>query len=285
MATMTDTNCGCGSSTSTASSTGTATTMAKGTIERPRFFPRQLITPDDLTLGQDYFRHKIRRLNRYLHGWGVVCGTRVEPAKQAWKVIIHKGYILGPYGDEIVIERDLCFDVRTRCFADSGGDACDEIADPLGSNQTLDSRRGGTPYYVAVRYKEMPSRPVRVQPVGCGCDDTSCEYSRWRDGYEICMLDQCPASMGTPPDLSAITTPQGIPDCPPCPTDPWVVLAQVTTDDQGTVTKVDNCFCRRMVVSLAPYWWRCNEPPIVVDTAPPPPVDGTQPVPAPAPNA
>jgi hypothetical protein len=278
MATMTDTNCGCGGTT-TASGTAT-TTMAKGTIERPRFFPRQLVTPDDLTLGQDYFRHKIRRLNRYLHGWGVVCGTRVEPSKQVWKVIIHRGYILGPYGDEIVMERDICFDVRTRCFAASSGDACDEIVDPLCPDQTLEPRRGGKPYYIAVRYKEMPSRPVRVQPVGCGCDDTSCEYSRWRDGYEICVLDQCPPSHATPPDLNNLTRPTGIPDCPPCPTDPWVVLAQVTTDDQGHVTKVDNCVCRRMVVSLAPYWWRCNEPPIVVE---PPNDGGDTPVPTPPP--
>jgi hypothetical protein len=114
--------------------------------------------------------------------------------------------------------------------------------------------------------------------VGCGCDDTSCEYSRWRDGYEICVLDQCPAShMTPPPDLNTITRPTGIPDCQPCPTDPWVVLAQVTTDDQGAVKQIDNCTCRRMVLSLAPYWWKCNEPPIVVDT--PPPDDGGQPPP------
>ena len=41
-----------------------AVTLDKGAIERPRFFPRQLVTPDDLTLGQDYFRNKLRRLTR-----------------------------------------------------------------------------------------------------------------------------------------------------------------------------------------------------------------------------
>ena len=30
--------------------------LDRGAIERPRFFPRQLVTPDDLTLGQEYFR-------------------------------------------------------------------------------------------------------------------------------------------------------------------------------------------------------------------------------------
>lgn len=267
MATMTESNCGCGSTTAAEG----ATTSMRGTIERPRFFARQLITPDDLTLGQDYFRNKIRRINRYLHGWGVVCGARVDASKKAWKVIVRPGYLLGPFGDEIVIEHDLCFDLRTRCVAVSSGDACDQIVDPLCPDRTLEPRRADKPYFVAVRYKEIPSRPVRVQPVGCGCDDTSCEYSRWRDGYEICVLDGCPPTTNRDaPDLRNILEPTGIPDCPPCPTDPWVVLAEVTIDAQGNVTRIDNCSCRRMVLSLAPYWWRCNETPTVIDPPPSP---------------
>ncbi|MEZ5351532.1 MAG: hypothetical protein R2762_02765 [Bryobacteraceae bacterium] len=243
-------------------------------IERPRFFPRQLVTPDDLTLGQDYFRNKIRRINRYLHGWGVVCGTRVVNPKtpQPWKVVIQTGYILGPYGDEIVIDRDICFDLRVRCMEAAAGDACTEVADPLCPDQTISTRRGEKPYYIAVRYKDMAARPVRVQPAGCGCDDSQCEYSRWRDGYEICVLDECPDAGAEPPDLDQISKQEGIPDCPPCPSVPWVVLAEVTTDGQGRVTKIDNCKCRRMVRTLAPYWWRCKEPAIVIDP-PPGPVD------------
>jgi hypothetical protein len=270
MSTMAESTCGCGSTTTSDATTA----LGKGSIERPRFFARQLVTPDDLTLGQEYFRNKIRRINRYLHGWGVVCGTRVDPSKKPWKVIIRKGYILGPYGDEIVIEREICFDLRTRCMAVTSGDACDEIVDPLCPDQTLEPRKAGKPYYVAVRYKEIPSRPVRVQPVGCGCDDVSCEYSRWRDGYEICVLDQCPGSHLNPPDLDKIAKPSGIPDCPPCPTDPWVVLAEVTTDEQGNVKTIDNCKCRRMLLSLAPYWWKCNEEVIVVEPPPPVPPEG-----------
>lgn len=259
---MSTNNCNCSS-----------TVIDKGVIERPRFFPRQLVTPDDLTLGQDYFRNKLRRHNRYLHGWGVVCGTKVVmPATpKAWKVVIQKGYILGPYGDEILIEQEICFDVRTRCLSVTSGDACGEVIDPLCPDQTLDPRPSSKPAFLAVRYKEMPSRPVRVQPVGCGCDDTLCEYSRWRDGYEVCVLDACPPSHQTaPPKWDDVIKPHGIPDCPPCPDDPWVVLAKVETDDKGNITSIDNCTCRRMVLSLASVWSRCNEPVIK-----PPPVEST----------
>ena len=50
-------------------------------VELPRYYPRQLITPDDLTLEQDYFLARHRRHNRLLHGWGVVCGALVCPVK------------------------------------------------------------------------------------------------------------------------------------------------------------------------------------------------------------
>lgn len=230
-------------------------------LERPRFFPRQLITTDDLTLGQDYLRNKLRRLVRFLHGWGVVCGARVVTpvSAAAWQVVVQRGYILGPYGDEILIERDVCFDLRTRCAAGASGDACGEPADPWCADTWPEPQPAG-PRFVAVRYKEMMSRPVRLQPAGCGCDDAQCEYSRWRDGYEICVLDRCPDSHASPPAFDTFGKPAHIPDCPDCPSEPWVVLATVVVNENGEVQSIDNCSCRRMVFSLAPFWWRCTDP-------------------------
>lgn len=271
--------CGCTSTSSAGGITG------RGSIERPRFFPRQLVTPDDLTLGQEYFRNKLRRMNRYLHGWGVVCGAKVETSTKPWMVIVHPGYILGPYGDEIVIEQDVCFDLRTRCTS-GGADACDDVViDPLCPDRIVDTgRTGNAPLYIALRYKEVPARPVRVAPVGCGCDDTSCEFSRWQDGYEICVLDACPDSHAKPPSLDQFAKPTTIPECPPCPTEPWVVLAIATVDGQGRVVSIDNCGCRRMVRTLAPYWWQCSDPVVQAPAPTPAPVPAPAPAPVPGTN-
>ena len=64
---------------STSSCCGGSSTSpcANSIAELPRYYPRQLITPADLTLEQDYFRDRLRRHNRLLHGWGVVCGALV----------------------------------------------------------------------------------------------------------------------------------------------------------------------------------------------------------------
>lgn len=233
--------------------------------ERPRYYARQLITPDDLTLEQDYFRDKLRRHNRLLHGWGVVCGALVCPAPKAdrkranefepWKVMVKPGYILGPYGDEINLDCCRTVDLRTQGVTGITGEPCVEAPDPWCS-EVFEPREAGDSY-VAVRYREVRTRPVRVQPVGCGCDDTHCEYSRWRDGYEIGILTHCSDSHANPPRVEDLFK-GSIPSCPPCPEEPWVVLAKVTIGTNGEVTNIDNCVCRRMVAAYGHFWWKCE---------------------------
>jgi hypothetical protein len=214
--------------------------------ERPRYYARQLVTPEDMTLEQDYFRAKMRRHNRFLHGWGVVCGASVVAANQAWKVIVKSGYVLGPFGDEIYIDSDQCVDVRTPCTppASSGGD-CEEAQPAPPANATQ---------YIAVQYVERQTRLLRVPLGGCGCNDNACEYSRYCDSYQICVLDHC-ANASDAPNLNLG---QGAaPDCLPCPSEPWVMLAAFTVDANGVVT-VMQCDCRRQVLAFGSFWWACG---------------------------
>jgi hypothetical protein len=233
-----------------------------GVLERPRYYPRQLITPTDMTLEQKYFRDRLRRHNRLLHGWGVVCGATVcrvpastGSAAEPWMVRVTPGYILGPHGDEILIQKDATIDLRT--LSSGGGPECDggENLDPWCA--PISMKPDNSPVYLAVRFEENMSRPVRVQPGGCGCDDSGCEYSRWTDGYRFGLVSECPTTHLTPPDLDDLM--KGLlPSCPECPIDPWVVLARVEFDGEGTITAIDNCSCRRMAVSFARAWWQCQ---------------------------
>ncbi|MEE9128635.1 MAG: hypothetical protein V3T84_01350 [Phycisphaerales bacterium] len=236
-----------------------------------------------MTLDQSYFRSRLRLHNRMLHGWGVVCGARVcrvpAPADdksngqcdngatdcdgyKPWKIIVKRGYILGPYGDDIVVGCDHEVDLRTIGVTGISGESTEDAEDPWCC--ATSTRQGDGCYWVAVKYKECKARPVRVQPVGCGCDDTRCEYSRWRDGYEIGIRDSCPEDQWTEPQLPHLSAFKGIadgciPPCPPCPKEPWVVLAQVCVDENACIKSIDNCSCRRLVVSFAHYWWKCDE--------------------------
>jgi len=242
-------------------------------LERTRFFPRQLVTPEDLTQDQIYFRDKARRHNRMLHGWGVACGAEVkelaDEKKSAlpWKVCIEPGYVLGPCGDEILIERCVELDLRTS-GVDGAELACTEApADPWCSDVRID-RAADRPLYIAVRYAECKTRPVRAQGAGCGCDDSPCEYSRIRDGYVIAVLDRLPSSHDPMPPVDPLAMLLGctmskekgriVPrPCPPCPDEPWVVLADVVPDANGKLA-IDNFAHRRFVVSFGAVYTQCR---------------------------
>ncbi len=225
--------------------------------ERPRYFARQLVTPDDMTLEQDYFRARLRRHNRYLHGWGVVCGAEVVESTKPWKVIVKPGYVLGPYGDEIFIEHDQCIDVRKRCVTPETPDdeECIE-ANPVAADVDDEDQ------WLAIRYIEKKTRLVKVPLGGCGCEDSSCEHTRFQDAYEICVIDHCPESHQNPPGPPFLGGGQNkpeAPDCPECQEEPWVVLSAFTVDDDGTVT-LRQCDCRRQVLAFGDFWWSCSAP-------------------------
>lgn len=245
---------------------GTTSACDTSIAEVPRYYPRQLITPEDLTLEQDYFRDRMRRHNRLLHGWGVVCGALVCPASTTdtngvvsltpWEVIVQPGYILGPYGDEIILDCTRTVDLRTTGVSGVTGDPCVDAPDPWCSQVTV-QRTTGT-LYIAIKYQRSMTRPVRVQPIGCGCDDNTCECSRWHDGYQIGILTCCPDANQTPPKGDNLFK-GDVPSCPNCPPQPWVVLAAVQVDSDGNIVSIDNCACRRLVASLGGFWWQCSQ--------------------------
>jgi len=264
--------------TNTNCCSATASPCDTSIAELPRYYPRQLITPDDLTLEQNYFRDRLRRHNRLLHGWGVVCGALVCPVPNPnakgssdrflpWQVQVQQGYILGPYGDEIIVDCVRTVDIRTSGTTGITGEPCLDAPDPWCS-QIYVTRDSTTTLFVAVKYRQCMTRPVRVMPAGCGCNDTSCEYSRWQDGYEIGVLTECPSCNDGPPTVGMNTDgvkldliPQGdVPGCPDCSCGPWVGLAEIAFDANGTITKINNSSCRRMVMSFSQFWWSNQGP-------------------------
>jgi hypothetical protein len=206
----------------TASSGGcTCQACSQAALERVRYFPRQLLTVDDMVTDQNYFREKLRRHNRYLHGTGVVCGLWVTPSPTSdapWQVAISAGYAVGPYGDEIYVDETVYLDLA-RCAAGDTTDPCD----PTVYNAA--AKGIGRRLFVAIQYAECLAKPVRSMAAGCGCADVGCEFSRIRDSFELgCTLTPPHAP---PPLICALRSKNAVVPCPPDPTDPWVVLAEV----------------------------------------------------------
>jgi hypothetical protein len=223
-------------------------------LERTRFFPRQLVAPNDLTQDQIYFREKLRRHNRLLHGWGIVCGARVD-ISEGCTVIIRPGYVLGPYGDEMVIDPELTIDV---CKPDSVGALDCFDRDPWCRDVTR--LADGSTVYLAVRYVEHETRPVRVPGCGCGCDEAECEYSRTRDDYEVKVLTELPrdyeaAAMSAWENTHSCAGGRDRP-CPRCPEGPWVILADLVLSGGSIVEPVGEAH-RRYVAAFGNYAFTC----------------------------
>jgi hypothetical protein len=69
--------------------------------KRPRFFPGELITAEDLQLEQQYLLERFKRHNRTLHGFGIVTGLTVKV--KGGRVNVEPGVALDCEGNELVI--------------------------------------------------------------------------------------------------------------------------------------------------------------------------------------
>ncbi len=226
-----------------------------GKLERVKYFNRMLLTADDMRTDQDFVLQKLRRHNRFLHGWGVVCGLVVKAAattEQPWRVQVGEGYALGPFGDEIFVGQPV--------FLDLANCGPGTLTNPCEPSLMLETRPAGGPaVYVAIKYAECRSRPVLAMPGGCGCEDEACEYSRIRDSFSLECLADLPVSHQPDPDaptLCEIASGHKFVTCLPCPTEPWVVLAKVTLPASARTalaeTGIDNKPpIRRIVFSTA----------------------------------
>jgi hypothetical protein len=237
---------------------------------RTRFFPGLLLGSNDLTQEQTYFLEKHRRHNRLLHGWGVVCGARVRPGQGACEIIIEPGYILGPFGDEILIDEYVTVDLCREGLDGNAISPCGDALDPWCSEVRVD-RQAGQTLYVAIRYDECQTRPVRSGAGSCGCDLSECEYSRIRDSFAIKALTRLPSNYDPMPPTeieTAVTCGrrerQRGRACTVCPTEPWVILADVTISADGSIDEIDCFRHRRYVASFADYYFLCTEPEIWV---------------------
>jgi hypothetical protein len=135
-------------------------TAAGHTLVRPRYFAGQLLGADDFSLDQDYFRHRIRRLNRELVGAGVVrgLGVSVQPddAGTGQQVVVAPGFAIDPHGEEI------------------------ELCDPARASLPP---TGGL-LYVTLHHAERPTHPL---PAANGN-----EFSRTEEGFAI-RIDAAPS--------------------------------------------------------------------------------------------
>jgi hypothetical protein len=165
---------------------------------RPRFFAGQLLTEADLNRLERYIVDKNKLHNRYLHGWGVVCGLEVVCHPCTDRVTVRTGYALSPCGDDIIVCRDEVVNVcelMQKCRPPEPPGAC---LPPRPSGD--DCREVQEEWILAICYAETPSRGITAlkgssgsaccsrcscggsSACGCGCHSHASEPGGYTNG-------------------------------------------------------------------------------------------------------
>jgi hypothetical protein len=141
-------------------------------LDRTRFFSGQLLTDADLNNEQSYMLAKNRLHNRYLNGWGAVCGLQVTCSECAGWVNINPGYAIDPCGNDIIVCKAQSFNVLQAiqaCCTPPSQTNCQ----PLRYTPPATCLDAPQKWCITVQYQEQPSQLVaplqNVTNTSCGC--------------------------------------------------------------------------------------------------------------------
>lgn len=102
---------------------------------------------DDFQQEQSYHKENRRLLNRFLHGYGIVCGLLVKPTdppSEEW-VFVEPGLALDPLGREVVVSTGVQLDLSEYPGSESGMEVAEQST-----------------VYVTLEYQESETDPVPV---------------------------------------------------------------------------------------------------------------------------
>lgn len=169
-----------GSTTASATSCCCVACTGLQCLDRTRFFSGQLLTDADLNNEQSYMLAKNRLHNRYLNGWGVVCGLQVTCSECDGYVTINPGYAIDPCGNDVIVCSAQSFNVlqaiQVCCTPQTQTPNCQ----PLRYTPPPTCLDMPQKWCITVQYQEQPSQMVTpLQPVtstncSCGNGQKSC---------------------------------------------------------------------------------------------------------------
>jgi hypothetical protein len=157
---------------------------------RPRFFAGQLLSEEDLNRLDCYITEKHKLHNRYLHGWGTVCGLEVRcHSCDDHFVTVSPGYALSPCGEDIVVCQEdtvnVCKKINECRNKERSYDPCKPYSySPDCPEQTED-------WVLAVRYMERPQRGIAALKHG----DSSCHKLNESRIFKRAAPPQCEPSI------------------------------------------------------------------------------------------
>ena len=148
-------------------------------FERNRYFDGKLLVTRDFQGEQSYFKGKQRLHNSMLHGYGTVCGLKIEPhpnsACRHQYVVLNPGLALDCCGNEIVVREQTIVDLRQ------------EIETALRQKNLFPESGNPDPLnvYIRLAYREGDVEQIPALLDDCGHGETHTEFNRTRETYQL----------------------------------------------------------------------------------------------------
>jgi hypothetical protein len=246
-------------------------------VVRNRYFYSMLLEWPDMAQDQAFHRGNVQRHNAEMHGFGTICGLRVEKTHCHEQVRIKKGVAVDCLGREIRVEADVLLELhdavqqalerrRKRPKKDPEPAPHDRHHDDDDDDDDDRHCKDPVDVYVLLCYRELDERPVQAVGGPETCCKPACEMSRTRHGWclEVALepphvppriqniiedLYQCEREKLGEWLCHWITEPcwQCAPDA--CGQDHKCVgLARVRVVPGGAVEAIDNCCVRPLVL-------------------------------------
>jgi hypothetical protein len=243
-------------------------------IVRNRYFYSMLLEAQDLAQDQAFHLGNSRRHTAELHGFGTVCGLRVERTQCHEQVRVKAGVAVDCLGREIRLECDVLLDLheaieavlkkkRTPVVNQKEVQA---VAPAQAARSMEDGCDDPLDVFVALCYREADERPVQALGGPQTCCASTCQTSRTRSGWYLEVTDTPPR---VPKRIESLVDElfecererikewicEWITErCWQCEPDPCgkehhcVGLARVRVVPGGSVVDIDNCCIRPLVL-------------------------------------
>ncbi len=143
-----------------------------GPGSRMHYFPGMTLEAEDLLHDQAYHRLRHQRLNRHLHGWGILCGLKVVFCPDSCMVKVEPGAALDCDGRLI----EVCRQVDVVNILD------------LCRQESCSEQMAAKDYCVVLKYHEAKASPRAQQGAGADGCETMCQPSMVREGFCIELM-------------------------------------------------------------------------------------------------
>src|SRR5579863_1105114 len=144
---------------------------------RNYYFTGKLLVERDFKQEQEYYVDKMRHHDQTLHGWGVVCGLKVQahqnPQCRNRFVCIEPGTAIDCCGHEILVHDEDCIDITQLAAIKA-----------LAAKKDTDAHT----LQICLRYRECPTEQIPVLYDDCGCNETQCAPNRVLESYDVDVI-------------------------------------------------------------------------------------------------